>query len=279
MGAVCKGETLEIDFTVTSNLSSLYITLWKDFADDFEITLIAPNGESTGTLLPNEKNKTASIGGTNVYFFNTTPVQYNEEQEIFFLLKPRLPSIQTPPAVSSGLWKIKIRGIEIVDGVFNIWLPTTEEVSRQTAFLIPSINTTLTLPSTSKKVITAGAYNSRINSIADFSGRGYTRNNVYIKPDLVAPGVGIITTKTGGGYDSFSGTSFAAPFVTGACSLIMEWGIVNNNDPFLYGQRLKSFLRKGARRETNVMYPNASWGYGFLCIKDTLDLLVKFGGN
>ena len=162
-------------------------------------------------------------------------------------------------------------------GRFNIWLPTTEEVTRDTAFRIPGIYTTLTLPSTSKKVITVGAYNSRINSIVDFSGRGYTRNNVYIKPDLVAPGLEIITAKSGGGYGSFTGTSFATPFVTGAASLLIEWGIVNNNDPFLFGQRLKSFLRKGATREEDITYPNREWGYGFLCIKDTLALLSGGG--
>ena len=158
-------------------------------------------------------------------------------------------------------------------GRFNIWLPTIAEVTRGTAFRVPSIDTTLTLPSTSKSVITVGAYNSRLNSVADFSGRGYTRNNVYIKPDLVAPGVDILTTKSGGGYDIFTGTSYATPFVTGAASLLMEWGIVSRNDPFLYGQRMKSFLRKGAIREPGIIYPNNRWGYGFLCIKDTLDLL------
>ena len=158
-------------------------------------------------------------------------------------------------------------------GRFNIWLPTTAEVTRGTAFRIPTINTTLTLPSTSKNAITVGAYNSRLNSIADFSGRGYTRNNVYIKPDLAAPGIGIISARSGGGYGIYTGTSFAAPFVTGAAALLMEWGIVNKNDPFLYGQRAKAFLRKGAAREVNITYPNQIWGYGFLCINNTLDLL------
>ena len=74
----------------------------------------------------------------------------------------------------------------------------------------------------------------------------------------------------------FTGTSFACPFVAGAASLLMEWGIVNGNDGFLYGQRIKAFLQKGARRTQNVSYPNNLWGYGTLCVSNTLDLLVSY---
>lgn len=82
-----------------------------------------------------------------------------------------------------------------------------------------------------------GAYNSRLLSYAEFSGRGYTRVTREIKPDLAAPGVGILTTVPGGGYGTRTGTSFAAPFVTGAAALLMEWGIVRGQDPYLYGEK------------------------------------------
>jgi hypothetical protein len=104
---------------------------------------------------------------------------------------------------------------------------------------------------------------------------GYTRNR-KIKPDLVAPAVSILTPRKGGGYDAFTGTSIAAPFVTGAAALMMEWGIVQGNDPFLYGQRVKAFLKSGANRQAGRMYPDEAWGYGTLCLENTMDLLVKY---
>ena len=69
-----------------------------------------------------------------------------------------------------------------------------------------------------------------VDSYADFSGRG-SRMLPYLKPDLVAPGVNIVAPVPGGGYRIVTGTSFAAPFVSGAAALLMQWGIVNGNDP------------------------------------------------
>lgn len=77
-------------------------------------------------------------------------------------------------------------------------------------------DTTLTIPSTASRVISVGAYDDSYLSYADFSGRGYTRLNTSVKPDLAAPGVGIMAPRAGGGYGPVTGTSFAAPFVSGS---------------------------------------------------------------
>lgn len=57
----------------------------------------------------------------------------------------------------------------------------------------------------------------------------------------------IVAARAGGGYEAYTGTSFSAPLVTGAAALMMEWGIVRGNDPYMYGEKLKAHLRRGAR--------------------------------
>ena len=92
-----------------------------------------------------------------------------------------------------------------------------------------------------------------------------------LKPDIAAPGVRVTAPVPGGGYQSFSGTSFAAPFVTGSAALLMEWGIVRGNDPYLYGERMKGYLHRGARRLQGYdRYPNDEIGYGRLCVSESL---------
>ena len=39
----------------------------------------------------------------------------------------------------------------------------------------------------------------------------------------------------------------ATPFVTGSAALMMEWGIVRGNDPYLYGEKIKAYLIRGAK--------------------------------
>jgi subtilisin family serine protease len=170
------------------------------------------------------------------------------------------------------VWTLRVTGVSVTVGRFHIWLPVTEEVTEKTAFLRSSPDITLTLPSTAENVLSAGGYNSDINGEAAFSGRGFTRTGA-VKPDIAAPAVGILTAHSGGGYDVYTGTSMAAPFAAGAAALLMEWGIVRGNDPFLFGQRAKAFLQKGARRTAGAAYPDPVRGWGTLCVRAALDIL------
>lgn len=85
---------------------------------------------------------------------------------------------------------------------------------------------------------------------------------------MVAPGVGIKLDEN----TSVTGTSFAVPFVTGGAALLMEWGIVRNNDAYLYAEKLKAYLIKGARKLPGEPVPSDRTGWGALCVKNSIPL-------
>ncbi len=92
-----------------------------------------------------------------------------------------------------------------------------------------------------------------------------------MKPDLCAPGTDLLVPDGQGSYAVVSGTSFAAPFAAGSSALLMEWGIVQGNDPYLYGEKVKAYFIKGAKRLPGfTRYPNEMVGWGALCVEDSL---------
>ena len=193
------------------------------------------------------------------------PTPYTPFQEIYLDFLP------SDTYLNAGVWTIRLIPQSIRDGTWSMWMPSSSIRNSATSFLLPTPETTLTIPSTATRVITVGAYDATQNTIAAFSGRGYTWNNEEIKPDLVAPGVDIISCAPGGGYTSRSGTSMATPFVTGTASLLMQWGILKGNDLFLYGEKMRAYLINGVRPLPGFKtYPNPQTGWGALCAFDSL---------
>lgn len=267
-GKLSENEIQRISFAMGTYERSFSLQLWKWYADRMDISILSPAGEQY--LIRNQdvggEAQQAVMKQTKLLIFSGRPQPYRKREEVYIDFIP----VET--YLNTGIWTIEITPRRIVNGELRLYMPSAVVRSENTRFLLPSPAQTLTIPSTAQKVITVGAYNAYVRSYAAFSGRGdagsdRAENN---KPDLTAPGVNIRIGEGEGGA-VVSGTSYATPFVTAAAALLMEYGIVQGNDPFLYGEKVKAYLHAGARQLPGYdIWPNDQVGWGALCVSESL---------
>lgn len=279
---VIQGDGRMVELAVADYETGLSVQLWKFYQDVFDLVITSPGGERTTLELSEVREAQAvrrTLEQTQMLIYLGKPLPYNVQQEIFIDMIP------AESYLKSGVWRIELVPVSLVTGEYRFYLPGYAARNAATRFFLPTPEMTITIPSTARRAVTVGAYDVARRSYADFSGRGYVYSYsdgrtdtaggqqivADVKPDLTAPGVGITVPVPNGGYERVSGTSFATPFVTGAAALLMEWGIVRGNDRFLYGERLKASLIRGAQPLSGVpVRPDSRIGWGTLCAERAL---------
>lgn len=267
-GKLSENEIQRISFAMGTYERSFSLQLWKWYADRMDISIMSPAGEQY--LIRNQnaggEAQQAVMEQTKLLIFSGRPQPYRKREEVYIDFIP----VET--YLNTGIWTIEITPRRIANGELRLYMPSAVVRSENTRFLLPSPAQTLTIPSTAQKVITVGAYNAYVRSYAAFSGRGDADSDraENSKPDLATPGVNIRIGEGEGGA-VVSGTSYATPFVTAAAALLMEYGIVQGNDPFLYGEKVKAYLHAGARQLPGYdIWPNDQVGWGALCVSESL---------
>jgi subtilisin family serine protease len=125
-----------------------------------------------------------------------------------------------------------------------------------------------------KNIITVGAVNPNRN-IEPYSSRGPTRDG-RVKPDLVAPGRNLLSTAPLGEYATMTGTSMAAPVVTGIAALLTEqWRITFRGDPL--PAHLKTVMIATAE-DLGQQGPDYTHGFGLVDAKAAVDRIRADGG-
>ena len=247
-GIVRENEETVIQLAVQEQEPALNLQIWKAYYDIMDISFVSPSGERIGPIQEVLGTQRFSVGNTELLLYYGEPSPYSTAQEIYVDFLPK------EVYINSGIWEIVLTPRKIISGNYAMWLPSENVLNPGTAFLFPTETGTLTIPSTASRTIGVGAYDA-------------------LKPDIVAPGVNVTAPTTSGTYASFSGTSFATPFVTGGAALMMEWGIIKENDPYLYGEKVKAYMQRGARPLPGFTeYPNPQVGYGALCVRDSIPI-------
>ena len=247
-----------LSFTIAPGERSLYLEIWQVFADDFSYEP-PPSGSQSFTFPATPGIYTYMIADTTIYLTINNPTPYQPFRQYFLSFSPNTSFI------TSGTWALRITSIptgKIVDGRLQFWLPSKDATNSATGFTTPSSDMTFTIPSTASSVISVSGYDSSLDIFASFSGQGFLilciQNLIFVPP--------AINIKHRSPEDILYKPEHLLAsllFVAGAAALLMQYGIIQGNDPFLYGEKLKAYLWKSARALPAFSeYPNEKIGWG-----------------
>ncbi|MBX7287750.1 S8 family peptidase [Clostridium chauvoei] len=252
------GQSVPIELKIGDNQKTIDFKIWFSIPDRVSMTIISPTGEKWGEISAKFKQK---YTGKFIYEGTFMEIEYFLPDE---LTGEEVISVRARD-LKLGIWTFILTGTYIIDGRYWSWLPQDKLLAPGTRFLSPSQYTTLAIPSTAKSVIVAAYYDQSNNGVVSQSGRGFTRDG-RIKPDIAAGGEGALVLKPGGGTAVMSGGSVGGAILAGTCAIMLQWGIVDKNDPRMYANKLRGYIVRGAKLRSGDIYPNQNWGYGMLDI-------------
>lgn len=263
--AVMDADTDEVtaELRVGEREAGFSMELWAADVGVYTVGFISPTGEVARRIsvpLRGENTVSFLLEQTRITVYTQIADVSAGSQFIFMRFENPM----------SGIWRILIRNSLDIRETFHLWLPVRGFISDETYFLRPNPDTIITDPGNAQYPITVTAYDHTRNSIYIHASRGYSRSG-QIKPDLAAPGVNILgASSSGRRLTRMSGTSVSAAHLAGAAAILLSWGILDGNYPYLNTPVLKSIFIRGAQRNPALTYPNREFGYG------TLDLYEAF---
>ncbi|MBX7312019.1 S8 family peptidase [Clostridium chauvoei] len=258
-------DTQIIELLIGEKQRNIYFDIWVKKPSRVSLNVISPSGESTGILPITTRGTIESkfvFENTNLKVYYYWPDELTGDEIIRVVLEDLKP----------GIWRFKVRGDYILNGEFNAWLPPESILQEGTSFISSNPYLTMTIPGMSRYIIVNSWYNQNNNTINGYSGRGeqwigYGQNT---EPIMTVGGDKIKPIGKNSEIIYVSGSSASSAITAGACSLLLQWGIVDGNDKIINAQKMITYFMRGVRKRPGDVYPNPEWGYG------KLDMLTLF---
>ena len=253
-GNLSEGEEQKILLTIPKGQEGFVVEIWAEFGDRFAVSLIPPKvGEVVSIVLLN-KAQNNPLPGTSFVWSQGSKIDVDIGCQVirFRLGDP-----------TEGEWIIRIKGIVVVKGGYNIWIPKTGMIL-PTTILSPADSFTTIYSTSSAKLLTVGCYDARSQSSTASSGRGFTRDG-RVKPDFLVNSVNILGPLPDNKWGLTTGTTTASAITAGIAALIYEDQIKQGLD-LANTTAMRAILVANAKREATINYPNPSTGYGLLDI-------------
>jgi subtilisin family serine protease len=257
-GWLRDGEHRDLEWIVHPSDIGPEIDAWYSGNDRFVVVLLPPDGGNPVEVKLGEvgdiRHNGVLIG--RVYHRKNDPNNRDNHVEVFLY--------RGAPA---GVWILRLIGDYVITGRFHAWIERAVP-GAQSRFdrKITSRKYTLGTIATSPLVITVGAYdaNAEGHPLAPFSSCGPTRDERQDKPELLAPGVGVVAARSiprdaarqEGLLIPRSGTSMATPHVTGLVATLFEAA----GHPVSISE-IRDCLEQSAEPMTDAEHPNCcAWG-------------------
>jgi subtilisin family serine protease len=257
-GTIPVDGITNVQFVVPPNQASpVTIDIWYRGSDQFGFSATPPGGAASDAVSPGTTTVLALPNGNELFVDSDLNDPENGDNRIFAVI-----SAGTAATVQPGTWSFTLQGAAVTIGQWNAWIQRNSSAQ----FLPPFVNParTISVPGTSREIITAGSYITRgagIGSVSSFSSLGPTRDGRQA-PTVAAPGQVLIApqpTSTGDTYGTMQGTSMASPMVTGTVALMLQ------KDPDLTQTQIRDCLTHNARSDAFTgTTPNNAWGAGKL---------------
>ncbi|NJL22476.1 MAG: S8 family serine peptidase [Leptolyngbyaceae cyanobacterium SM1_3_5] len=226
-GRILPGQTITIAFVVSAaDVTPNEMEIWYSGRDVLAIAVRAPNGlTSKQTGLDDQATiRLQNQAVCKLYHRAREPNNLDNHCHIYI-----------ESGAPAGEWEVTLKGVDVVDGRFNIWIERDATCPNcqsqfEGRYVVP-LSTTGTICN-GLRTIAVGAYDAHdpAHPLGTFSSSGPTRGGDRIKPNLIAPGVRVLAARSRSPHsdtgDSLlirkSGTSMAAPHVVGTVALMFE---------------------------------------------------------